>query len=127
MSDDYTQTLWSVMARERVYSQPLEVEERRHLFGEWLDANPDAVSMMEGWALEIMESGEPVAVQRLFERMRWEGARVEAVPYTDFNGKRHEYRLNHNDRALFGRWLQSRHPEMRVTQRRSMFDGVVYA
>ena len=91
MSDDYTQTLWSVMARERVYSQPLEVEERRHLFGEWLDANPGAVAAMEGWALEIASRGEPVAVQRLFERMRWEGTRVEAVPYTDFNGRRHAH------------------------------------
>lgn len=123
-TDDYTQDLLKVMAAERTYSVPLETEERRHLFSLWIEANPDAVAEMEDWALGISGKGEPVAVQRLFERERWDGeAAIVPVPYTDRNGRPHRYSLNHNDRALFGRWLQAKHPDMRVRTRKSRFDG----
>lgn len=121
--DDYTMPLRSVMSREAVYSAPLEIAERMELFDRWVEANPDAVSEMEAWAVEIGSSGQPVSVQRLFERKRWDGSPIVAVPYTDCNGRAHRYSINHNDRSLFGRWLQKRHPELRVSVRRSMFDG----
>lgn len=123
-TDDYTQTLWSVIAQERVYPYPLRVQDRERLFAEWMDANPEAVAEMEALALEIGDRGEPVSVQRLFEVERWEGKAVQVgIPYIDMQGKRRRYKVNHNDRSLFGRWLQSKHPEINVRLRRSMFDG----
>ena len=113
-------TLWSVLDR---YEEPLDDDGRRRLFAQWLAVNRGAVETMVGWARDIAASGEPVAVQRLFERARWEqGMAIVPVTYTDTGGRLHRYRINHNDRALFGRWLQERHPEMRVTMRRSRFD-----
>lgn len=123
-TDDYTQTVGQVMYAERRCPYPLAAEDRRELFARWVEANAEAVAEMEGWALEIAASGEPVAAQRLIERERWEGAaRIVPVAYTDADGKTRRFRLNHNDRALLGRYLKARHPEMRVTMRRSMFDG----
>lgn len=122
-TEDLTQTLESVIDQERAYPYPLRVEDRRHLFGEWLEANPDAVSAMEAWALDIDAKGEPVSVQRLFERIRWSDIPIVRVGYRDDDGKLRRYRINHNDRALLGRHLQRKFPEIHVSMRRSIFDG----
>lgn len=114
-------TLFSMLDR---YGDPLADDERRRLFALWRSVNADAVATMVGWAEDIAASGEPVAVQRLFERARWEkGMAIRPVIYTDVNGRERRYKVNHNDRALFGRWLQQERPGMRVTMRKSRFDA----
>lgn len=116
-------TLFSALDR---YTEPLCDDDRRRLFKQWLSINAEYVAMMVGWAEDIAESGESVSVQRLFERARWErGLDIQPIIYIDIDGKMHRYghKLNHNDRALFGRWLQATHPGMRVNLRKSRFDG----
>lgn len=119
---DHTQTLWSVI-RQETYPKELRAQDRERLFGEWLDANPEAVAEMEGWAMRLYAMGKPVSVQYLFEKERYEGTvRLNPVPFVVEGGETRSYSINHNDRALFGRWLQRRHPGMRVRTRRSRFD-----
>lgn len=114
-------TLFSSLDR---YTDPLCDEDRRRLFEQWRAVNADAVRTMVGWAEDIADMGEPVAVQRLFERARWEpGMSIQPVVYTDIDGKVHRYKINHNDRALFGRWLQAERPGLRVTMRKSRYDS----
>lgn len=116
-------TLFTAIDR---YTDPLCDDDRRRLFKQWLSINAEYVAMMVGWAEDIAESGESVSVQRLFERARWErGLDIQPIIYIDIDGKMHRYgyKLNHNDRALFGRWLQATHPGMRVNLRKSRFDA----
>lgn len=114
-------TLFSALDR---YTDPLCDEDRRRLFDQWRTVNAEAVCIMVGWAEDIAAAGEPVAVQRLFERARWEkGIDIQPVVYTDIDGRVHRYKVNHNDRALFGRWLQRERPGMRVTMRKSRYDA----
>lgn len=114
-------TLFSSLHR---YTEPLCDDDRRRLFKQWLSVNAEYVGTMVGWAEDIAASGESVSIQRLFERARWEqGIDIQPITYTDIDGKVHGYKLNHNDRALFGRWLQATHPGMRVNLRKSRFDA----
>lgn len=107
-----------------VFPDELRDEDRRALFARWMDANPDAVGEMVAWAYELDERRGTVAVQYLFEKERYEGAaRLVPVPFTTESGERREYGINHNDRALFGRWLKEKHPALRVTTRRSRWDA----
>lgn len=121
---DLTQDLWTVMGQERIYPSELRAEDREHLFGRWLAKNPEAVAEMEGWALRLASADRPISVQYLFEKERYEGtAELHPVEYPTWAGDRRSYSINHNDRALFGRWLKKRHPELRVATRKSIFDG----
>lgn len=116
-------TLFSSLHR---YTEPLCDDDRRRLFKQWLSVNAEYVATMVGWAEDIAASGESVSIQRLFERARWEqGIDIQPIIYIDIDGKMHRYghKLNHNDRALFGRWLQATHPGMRVNLRKSRFDA----
>ena len=105
------------------YDYPLTVEARRELFGMWMEANGDAVDEIERLAVRLDSAGRHVPVQYLIERQRMEGTAIlHPIAYRDGTGKLRRYGINHNDRALLGRWLKGRHPGMRVTMRRSMFD-----
>ena len=73
-------TLWDAYGIPH-YPLPLKIEDRRHLFDEWMRRNPLLVEQI------------------------------------------HDYRLNNNDRALFGRYLLEKYPRMSVASRKSMFDG----
>ena len=115
-------TLWSI-AEPRTYDPAAEAD-REELFQQWLDRNPDAVAEMEAWAVQIQERGMPVSVQYLFEKERYEGsADLYSVPFVTVSGKVSRYSINHNDRALFGRRLQRKFPDMDVRTRRSKYDG----
>ena len=123
-ADDYTQDLWTVMGQERIYPVELSIEDQRHLFGKWLEANPEAVKEMEDWALMLDMMGKKVSVQYLFEKQRYEGSAIlHPVPFHVVGGEVRRYGCNHNDRALLGRWLKRRHPDMNVSLRKSKFDG----
>lgn len=52
-TDDYTQPLEAVVRqeRQRVYSMPLKVADRRYLFKEWCERNPKALREIELTAL----------------------------------------------------------------------------
>ena len=89
----------------------------------WLERNPEAVSEMEGWAVQLSDRGLPVSVQYLFEKERYEGsADLYSVPFVTVAGHMSRYSINHNDRALFGRRLQRKFPDMKVQTRKSRFD-----
>lgn len=118
-------TLWDAVSI-RHYPLPLKVEDRRRLFAEWMALNREAVERMESWALWLSATGGYVCVDHLFNKLRFETTiDVKGVPFEDDQGKPHKYRVNNNDRALFGRWLLGRHPGMPVHVRRSMFDKEV--
>lgn len=106
------------------YGDVLDDSERGRLFAQWMNSNDDAVREMVGWAYDIQRRGMPVSVQYLFEKERYEGtAQLHPVPFTTFGGERREYSINHNDRALFGRWLKEHHPTLRVMTRKSRWDA----
>ena len=116
-------TLWDAWSI-RHYPLPLKIEDRRILFEEWMRRNQLLVEQMEGWALMLDARHGYVSVDYIFNKARFEGDYMPvAVPFEDDSGKPHEYRLNNNDRALFGRWLLGKYPHMSVKARRSMFDG----
>lgn len=116
-------TLFSALDR---YTEPLSTDDQRRLFALWASVNREYVETMVGWAEEIAESGGSVSVQRLIERARWDpNMAMQPITYTDIDGNVHRYKINHNDRALFGRWLKATHPGMRVNLRKSKFDDVV--
>lgn len=54
-TDNYTRPLEAVMRdeRQRVYSMPLKVADRRYLFKEWCEKNPKALREIELTALAI--------------------------------------------------------------------------
>ena len=112
-TDDYTRPLESVMReeRQRVYSIPLKVADRRYLFDEWCERNPKALREIELTALAIDARGLRVSTKYLIEKQRYEGTvKLVGVPFVDDQG---------NELA---RWLLERHPEMRIELRTSMFD-----
>ena len=118
-------TLWDAKGI-RHYPLPLKVEHRRSLFADWMELNREAVNYMESCALSLSATADYVCVDHLFNKLRFETSiDVKGVPFEDDQGKPHKYRVNNNDRALFGRWLLGRHPGMPVHVRRSMFDKEV--
>ena len=106
------------------YPDVLGDGDRERLFEMWMQSNPDAVGEMVAWAYAIDGKGMPVSVQYLFEKERYEGtARLNPVPFTTWGGESREYSINHNDRALFGRWIKEHHPKLRVMTRKSRWDA----
>ena len=123
--DDYAQSVEAVIRqeRQRVYSMPLKVSDRRYLFKEWCDKNPQALREIELTALAINARGLRVSTKYLIERQRYEGrAKLNGVPFYDDQGNEHTYGLNNSDSSILARWLLRRNPEMRVELRQSMFD-----
>lgn len=116
-------TLWDAYGIQH-YPLPLKVEDRRRLFEQWLELNPLLVEQMEGWALSMAARHNYVSVDFIFNMARFFGDyKPVSVPFEDDSGKPHDYKLNNNDRALFGRYLLRKYPSMPIGQRRSMFDG----
>ena len=123
--DDYAQSVEAVIRqeRQRVYSMPLKVSDRRYLFKEWCDKNPQALREIELTALAINARGLRVSTKYLIERQRYEGrAKLNGVPFYDDQGNEHTYGINNRDSSILARWLLRRNPEMRVELRQSMFD-----
>lgn len=124
-TDDYTQPLEAVMRKERehVYSMPLKVSDRRHLFEEWCAKNQKALREIELTALAIDARGMRVSTKYLIEKQRYEGTvKLVGVPFFDDQGREHEYAINNSDSSLLARWLLRRNPDMRIELRASMFD-----
>ena len=127
-ASDYTQTVSRVMAAEtaRVRPWPLRAEDRRELFAEWCRKNPDVLRELELTALSIDAHGLRVSTKYLIERQRYEGHyKAVGVPFTDYQGTVRVYSVNNSDSSLMARWLLSRHPDMDIELRRSMFDEEV--
>lgn len=85
-TDNYTQPLEAVMReeRQRVYSMPLKVEDRRYLFKEWCEKNPKALREIELTALAIDARGLRVSTKYLIEKQRYEGTtKLVGVPFVD--------------------------------------------
>jgi hypothetical protein len=103
---------------------PLDAEARLALFEEWQRANPEAMGILEGYAIDLDARGKRVAVQYLIEKLRYEsGLALHPVAFADSHGHEHRYGVNNSDRAIIGRWLLARHPGLRLETRRSAFDG----
>ena len=125
-TDDYTQTVEAVMARERAFAfpVPLKAASYRELFAEWCRVNPRATHEIELAALAIHGRGMKVSTKYLIERTRYESAyRLVPVPYVDQHGNSHHYSINNTVTPLLARWLLELHPELRIELRKSMFDG----
>lgn len=123
-TDDYTQSVEAVMReeRQRVYSMPLKVADRRYLFKEWCEKNPKAIREIELTALAIDARGLRVSTKYLIEKQRYEGhVKLNGVPFYDDQGVQHVYGINNSDSSLLARWLLERNPEMRIELRQSMF------
>lgn len=122
-TDDFTQSLESVIAQERACTVPITAEERRELFGDWCALNPDALSEMELTALAIDRRGLRVSTKYLIEKQRYEGSfKLNGVPFRDQHGLEHCYCINNSDTACLARWLVERHPGMNIELRKSVLD-----
>lgn len=124
-TDNYTQPLEAVMLqeRQRVYSMPLKVADRRYLFKEWCEKNPKALREIELTALAIDARGLRVSTKYLIEKQRYEGTtKLVGVPFVDDQGNEHTYGINNSDSSLLARWLLERNPKLRIEIRTSMFD-----
>lgn len=125
--DDYTQPVEAVIAQERaaIYPVPLKAQSYLELFAAWLEANPQAAHEIEAVALGIHARGLKVSTKYLIERQRYEGrTQLVSVPYIDQYGTRHTYSINNTVTPLLARWLLSKHPEIRIDKRKSMFDDI---
>lgn len=123
--DDYTQTVGSVISAEHAgtYGIPLDADDYRDLFEKWCAANERALHDIELTALSIDARGLRVSTKYLIEKQRYEGRmRLVGIPYTDQFGEEHVYSINNTVTPLLARWLLSRHPDMRIECRKSMFD-----
>ena len=123
--DDYSQDVRTVMASEKgIYPQQFKASDREHLFQLWIEANPNHIAEIEGWALYIDMMGNRVSTRYLIEKERHEGTcgKATAIPFFDENGKRHQYAINNSDSAVLARWLLRRHPSMNIETRRSLSD-----
>lgn len=88
-TDNYAQPLEKVMReeRQRVYSMPLKVADRRYLFEEWCEKNPKALREIELTALAIDARGLRVSTKYLIEKQRYEGTtKLIGVPFVDDQG-----------------------------------------
>lgn len=129
-TDDFTQTLESVIKQERmeIYPLPLKAEDRRELFAKWCERNPKALKQIELTAVSIDERGMRVSSKYLVEKQRYEGAcKLVGVPFYDGNGIEHVYSINNTDTALISRWLLERHPKLNIEVRRSIYEKEVEA
>ena len=73
--------------RQRVYSMPLKVADRRYLFKEWCEKNPKALREIELTALAIDARGLRVSTKYLIEKQRYEGTtKLVGVPFVDDQG-----------------------------------------
>lgn len=125
-TSDLARSVSAVMAEERgrIRPLPLRAADRRELFSEWCERNPDVLRDIELTALSIDAHGMRVSTKYLIERQRYEGRyKAEGVPFTDYQGTVHVYSINNSDSSLIARWLLDRHPGMNIETRRSMFDG----
>ena len=125
-ADDYTQPLEAVMREERKPRPwPLRARDVAELFEEWVRVNPDAMREIELTALAIDARGIRVSTKYLIEKQRYEGgARLNPVPFFDYQGNRHAYGVSNSITPLLARWLLRRHPEMNIETKKSMFDGL---
>lgn len=124
---DFTKDVATVIYEERGFRPwPLRAADRKYFFDEWCKLNAEALLEMETWALEISWRGMTVSTKYLIEKCRYEGtAHLTGVPFFDMNGKQHLYAINNSDSALLARWLKSRHPNIRIDLRKSMYDEEV--
>ncbi len=123
--DNYTQTVGHVMYQEKVYSQPLAVQETLELFHRWVAKNPRPMQYIEDQALALRERRLPIATKYLIEKLRYEsGLKVVPVPYTDIYGTPHNYRISNDITPLLGRWLARKYPQLRVAKKKCRFDGL---
>lgn len=125
-TDDFTQSLESVIRQERmsVYPLPLKIQDRRELFAKWCELNPKTLRSIELTALAINQRGMRVSTKYLIEKQRYEGAyELAGVPFLDGNGQEHLYAINNTDTPLLSRWLLARHPDLNIETRKSIYDG----
>lgn len=123
--DDYTQTVESVAAQEKlsVYPLPLRIQDRAELFKRWCDLNPKTLRSIELTALAIDKRGMRVSTKYLIEKQRYEGSyELTGVPFVDGEGQQHLYAINNTDTPLLSRWLLRRHPDLNIELRKSIYD-----
>lgn len=123
-TDDYTQPLEAVMRSERkTRPLPLKARDHKELFEEWVRLNPEAMREIELTALAIDARGIRVSTKYLIEKQRYEGhVKLNPVTFYDDEGTPHTYGVCNTITPTLARWLLSRHPQMNIWIKRSLFD-----
>ena len=122
-TDDYTQTVEHVMYEERRYRYPLEPNAVRELWNVWRSMNRVAMRYIEDQARIIDWQGKRVSAKYLVEKLRYEsGIKLNAVSFTDTDGKEHMYGVSNTLTHFIGSWLKSRNPDLNIEVKRSRFD-----
>ena len=121
--EDYTQTVGHVMYEERRYRYPLEPKAVRELWNVWRSMNREAMRYIENQARAIDWQGKRVSAKYLVEKLRYEsGIKLNAVPFTDTNGKEHTYGVSNTLTHFIGVWLKERNPGLDIEVKISRFD-----
>lgn len=121
--DDYTQPLERVMREERRYEVPLDAKAVRELWNVWRSQNREAMRYIESQAMEVDWQGKRVSAKYLVEKLRYEsGIKLNAVPFTDTDGKEHTYGVSNTLTHFIGVWLKERNPRLDIEVKRSRFD-----
>ena len=109
-TDNYAQPLEAVMReeRQRVYSMPLKVADRRYLFKEWCEKNPKALREIELTALAIDARGLRVSTKYLIEKQRYEGHREARWSALRGRSGQRTHLRNQQQRQLFARAMAAR-------------------
>ena len=124
MFDDLTMPLELVVKSEKKPRlRNLKAVDQVELFEQWIEKNEAALTEMESVALDICSRGGRVSARYLIERQRYEGrARINPVKFIDEYGDERSYAFSNNLAPLLARWLKSRHPNIPLVTRKSMFD-----
>ncbi len=102
-TDNYTQPLEAVMRqeRQRVYSMPLKVADRRYLFKEWCEKNPRRCAKSSLQRSQSTFRGLRVSTKYLIEKQRYGGTtKLVGVPFVDDQGNEHTYGINNSDSSF---------------------------
>ena len=102
-----------------MYRTPLQDTDRRALFDEWRELNPDTWNFIKETAVALKVRGHRrVSTKFLVECARYLYPKeTKGVPFTDHNGKVHVYRINNNDTAVMARVLLEEYPDMPIETR----------
>ena len=101
------------------YSYPLTDEDRKDLFRQWREANPDLWEAIVRHANWLYKKGHKrISAKYLAEFARYElHYKTVGVPFVDRNGKRHVYGFNNSDTATMARYLLELYPWLPIEVR----------
>ena len=101
------------------YQVPLQASDRKDLFDQWREQNPQAWGEIRAHAISLWRKGHKrISTKYLIEAQRYESTTsAKPVPFTDQNGKTRAYNINNSDTSTMARVLLAEFPDMPIETR----------